>query len=260
MRSEGIDKRLLKDLGLTNNEVEVYLKLLMSGSVTVNIIAERTGLHRQACYDALDRLLEKGFVNFVLKDSKKHFQALPPEQILVYVDQMKNRISEMMPELKHLAKIPKERSLVEVYKGKNVVRIIHRDVIQTLRERGGEIYITGVEEDEFIKYDKTSTEKYILDMRKFDLKEKLLAREGSKTLFPGSQSEYRLLQDKFFNPNPTYIYGDKVVFLVWGTPLYAVMIRNSKISDMNKKQFKMLWKIARKPTEKEKKSRYYKGL
>jgi sugar-specific transcriptional regulator TrmB len=80
-----IDKDVLRELGLTNNEVDVYLKLLMSGSVTVNTLAERTGMHRQACYDALDRLLEKGFVSFVIKNNKKNFQALPPEQLIANV-------------------------------------------------------------------------------------------------------------------------------------------------------------------------------
>lgn len=255
-----IDKDFLMELGLTKNEVEVYLKLLMSGSVTVNIIAERTGLHRQACYDALDRLLEKGFVNFVVKDNKKHFQALPPEQILGYIEEMKNRMSDMLPKLKEISKRASEKSLVEVYKGKNVVRVLHRDVIKTLKENKGEVHITGVDESQFLKYDKRAIEKYIWDMRKFGFKEKLLSAEGSTVFFPGSQSEYRLLPKKYFNPNPTYIYGDKVVFIVWGTPLYAIMIKNSKIADINRKEFEMLWKLAKKLPKKERESKYYKEL
>lgn len=245
-----VDREVLFELGLTNNEVEVYLKLLMSGSVTVNTIAERTGLHRQACYDALDRLLEKGFVNFVIKDNKKHFQAFPPEQLLTYVGELGDKIQEMMPQLKQIANIPKDKTFVEVYKGKNVMRTIHRDVLKTLKEIKEPLLVTGVEEKEFLKYDKTAIEKHITDFKKFELKEKLLAREGAKTFFPGPQSEYKLLPEDHFNPNPTYIYGDKVVFLVWGTPLYAVMIKSKQVSDIHKKHFEMLWKIAKKSNHK----------
>ncbi len=241
-----IDKGVLKELGLTNNEVETYIKLLMSGSVTVNTIAERTGMHRQACYDALDRLLEKGFVSFVLKDGKKHFQALPPEQLVVYAENMKTRLSEMLPELKRIATSPKEETAVEVYKGKNVVRTILRDVISTLKETPGAVLISGVEESKFIEYDKPAIDKYVLDMRKFGFKEKLLAMEGTTDFLEGGQSEYRLLPKEFFNPNPTFIYGDKVVFLIWGTPLYATIISSKEISDTNRKQFNMLWKISKK--------------
>jgi len=242
----GIDRALLGELGLTNNEVEVYLKLLMSGSVTVNTIAERTGMHRQACYDALDRLLEKGFVSFVLKDGKKHFQALPPEQLVVYAENMKTRLNEMLPELKRIATSPKEETIVEVYKGKNVVRTILRDVIATLKETPGAVLINGVKESKFREYDKSAIDKYVLDMKKFGFKENLLAMEGTTDFLEGEQSEYRLLPKEFFNPNPTFIYGNKVVFLIWESPLYATMISSREISDANRKQFNMLWKIAKK--------------
>ncbi len=80
-----MNKEILKELGLTHNEVEVYLTLLRSGSISVNRIAEKSGLHRQAVYDALDRLLEKGFVNYVIKNTKKHFAGINPEKIVEYL-------------------------------------------------------------------------------------------------------------------------------------------------------------------------------
>ena len=243
---EEVNKELLIELGLTKNEVEVYLKLLMSGSVTVNVIAERTALHRQACYDALDRLLEKGFVNFVLKDNKKHFQALPPEQMVTYIEDMKGRISDMVPVLNALAKRAEEKSFVEVYKGKNANRMVLRDIINTLKEKKQEVCIVGVDENKFFKNDKAAIDKYIQDMRKFGFKERLIAEEGAKTFVSGEQFDYRLLPKKYFNPNPMFIYGGKVVFFIWGDPLYVIIIRNSNVSDLNKKQFEMLWKIAKK--------------
>ena len=69
-------KGTLKNLGLTNNEVEVYLTLLNKGELSVNEIGMKSGLHRQVCYDALDRLLEKGFVSYILKDGKKFREAV----------------------------------------------------------------------------------------------------------------------------------------------------------------------------------------
>ncbi|MFH1520764.1 MAG: helix-turn-helix domain-containing protein [Candidatus Micrarchaeota archaeon] len=241
-----IDKDLLRELGLTNNEVEVYLKLLMSGSVTVNTLAERTGFHRQVCYDALDRLLEKGFVSFVIQDSKKHFQALPPEQLLVYADDMKTKLDSLVPELKKIITIPKDETFVEVYKGKNVLRTIHRDLLTYMKKTKEPVLILGVDESKFKEYGKAIIEKYISDLRKFGLKEKLLSFEGATDLFPGEQSEYRLLPMEFFNPNPTYIYGDKVVFFVWGSPIYAVMIKSREVADVNRKQFNILWNLAKK--------------
>ena len=242
---EGVDKDLLKEIGLTNNEVEVYLKLLMGGSVTVNTIAERTGMHRQACYDALDRLLEKGFVSFVIKDGKKNFQALPQEQVLNYIDNLKSQLNEMLPALKKISVSSSESTQVEVYKGKNALRTVLRDVIQTLKEKPEIVSINGIDETKFLECDKQAIDKYILDMRKFGFKERLLAMEGATDFIPGTQSEYRFLPKEFFNPNPTFIYGEKVVFIVWGTPLYSVMIKSKEVADANRKQFNILWRIAK---------------
>ena len=56
-------KETLKDLGMTENEVEIYLTLLNASELSVNAIGSKSGLHRQVCYDALDRLLEKGYLH-----------------------------------------------------------------------------------------------------------------------------------------------------------------------------------------------------
>ncbi len=245
-----LNKDILKELGLTTNEIEVYLKLLSGGSITVNTLAERTGMHRQACYDALDRLLEKGFVSFVIKDGKKHFQSLPPEQLLVYAENLASQIGGTIPELKRLASKEKYTTQVEVYRGKNVVRTVLRDIISMLKETNGEVLIIGVLESKFRKYGKAATEKYIQDMQKFGLKEKLLSVEGTEDFIPGKQSEYRLLPKEYFNPNPCYIYGNKVVFMVWEDPSYAISITSEDVSDANRKYFNLLWKIA-KPVEKD---------
>ena len=64
-------KEALLGLGLTSNETEIYLVLLNWGELSVNEIGSKSGLHRQVCYDALDRLVEKGFISFLINNNKK---------------------------------------------------------------------------------------------------------------------------------------------------------------------------------------------
>src|SRR3989344_8170128 len=103
-----MNKELFKEFGLTNNETEVYFTLLQTGSISVNSIAEKSGLHRQAVYDALDRLLEKGFVNFVIKNNKKHFQAIHPEKIEEYLKEKEEKFKSVLPDLIKLTQVPRE--------------------------------------------------------------------------------------------------------------------------------------------------------
>ncbi len=237
-------KETLQSLGMTSNEIEVYLTLLKSGLLSVNKIGEKSGLHRQVCYDALERLLEKGFVSYIMENNKKHFQALSPDKIVDYLEEKKETIKGIMPELMKLTTLPREETFVEVVRGKNVVRTILRDVIQTLQKEKGCLMMLGVDESNFLEEDKIAISQYIRDLKRFKLKEKLITKKGAEAYLEGDQSEYRTLVDKNFNPNPMYIYGGKIAYIIWGNPLHGVIIKSNEIFNSNKNYFEMLWKIA----------------
>ena len=239
-------KEILKNLGLTTNEVEVYLTLLNKGELSVNEIGMKSGLHRQVCYDALDRLLEKGFVSYILKDGKKFFKALTPEKILDYLEEKKQEFANILPQLNKMFLVEKEDTEVDVIKGKNILRTMLNDTIKTLIEKKDTLYVLGVEEEKYLEADRIAIKQYINKLQKYKLKEKLLAKESAKTFFEGSQSEYRLIPDKFFNPNPTHIYGDKVSIIIWGRQNYCIIIKNKQVEDSYRKYFQMLWNMAKK--------------
>ena len=203
-------EEVLSQIGMTGNEVKVYLALLKSGQLSVNEIGTRSGLHRQVCYDALERLLEKGFVSYAVENSRKLFKALEPEKLLEFLEQKKELVKQAMPELSGLARLPKEETIVEVMKGKNVVRAILRDAVKALSEKHGDMLIMGVDEEKFEEEDRIAIKQYISQLKKLRLKERLIARRGAKVYFEGPQSEYRLINPEFFNPNPIYILTSPV--------------------------------------------------
>jgi predicted transcriptional regulator len=239
-------KETLKSLGLTQNEVEIYLTLLNAPELSVNEIGSRSGLHRQVCYDALDRLLEKGFVSFISKDHKKFFKALDPEKIITYLDNKKDEINSILPQLQGIYVQKQEDTDVELIKGKMVVRTILNDIVKTLKEQGGEMLATGIEEAKFVEFDEIAIKQYINRMKKGKFKEKLLARETAEIFYEGSQSEYRLLPEELFNPNPAHIYGDKIATIVWGNPVFGIIIKSKQLADANRKHFEILWNMAKK--------------
>ncbi len=239
-------KEILRDLGMTQNEVEIYLTLLGSGEMSVNEIASKSGLHRQVCYDALDRLLEKGFVSYILKNNKKFFRPLEPEKILDYLDEKKEEVSSVLPQLDAMLKKGREETQVEVIKGRMVLRTIYSDIFRTLKETKEDLHAMGIEETKFLEFDEIAIKQHISRLRRNKLKEKLLSKESATTFFEGPQSEYRLIPDHLFNPNPTHVYGDKVAIIIWGHPTYGIIIKNKEVADANRKYFEMLWKIAKK--------------
>ena len=240
-----MDKEILKEIGLTNNEIEIYLTLLQNGSISVNKIAEKSGLHRQACYDGLDRLLEKGFVSFVSKNNKKYFQGVKPEKILDYLNDKEERFKDILPELTKLANIPREDTFVEVLKGKEIFRSLTKDIIKLFEKTPGEVLIFGVEEKRFLGEEKIALEQYLNKLRKLKGKERVLIKKGDTLFVEGKQTDYRWIPKEYFEATPVYVYGDNLAMLVFGTPNYLIIVRNRNLAESYRKQFNLLWKISK---------------
>src|SRR3989338_2798739 len=120
----------LEQLGLTKNQSLVYLSLLKLGSTTAQSIIKESGLHRSRVYDSLERLEDLGLVSYVVKDFKKYFQAANPEKLLDYVDEKKEIVSQLIPELKKLEGMKKEVINASIYKGKEGIKTIHSEMLR----------------------------------------------------------------------------------------------------------------------------------
>ena len=58
---------MLKEIGLTDNEIKIYLALVDNGSLLAGRISRLTGIHRRSVYDVTSMLIKKGLVGYILK-------------------------------------------------------------------------------------------------------------------------------------------------------------------------------------------------
>ena len=123
------------------------------------------------------------------------------------------------------------------------MKIAFRDIVKTLKS-GGENLCTAVEERTNNKY-KLVSEQYERDMLHYKIKERVIIREGEKGAFLKGTSKYKKIPIKFFNPNPTQIYGDNVQIIIWGNPDHLIIIRSKEVADSYRKQFEFMWKYAK---------------
>ena len=240
-----MNKDILKEIGLTEYETEIYLTLLKQGQISAYELAEKTGLYRQATYDALNRLIEKGYVSSVKEGRTQLFKAIDPKMILEFLNEKTENYKQILPELAQINESSKQPLIVETYKGKNIVRIALRDIINSLKEKGGEVLCTAVEESVPFSQYQTICDQYERDMLHYGIKERVLIKEGAKGIFQKGTSKYRKIPEKFFNENPVQIYGDNVQIIVWGNPDYLIIIRNKGVAESYGKQFELLWKVAK---------------
>ncbi len=91
--------KALKEYGLSDNEIKVYLALIKLGESAVQKIAKNSGLPRTTCYHLLESLEQKGLVGFVMKDSRKYFSPAQPSKLVENLEEKKKIIEEIIPEL-----------------------------------------------------------------------------------------------------------------------------------------------------------------
>ncbi|MBI4152923.1 hypothetical protein HY497_00225 [Candidatus Woesearchaeota archaeon] len=246
----------LKSIGLTDNEIKIYLTLLKVGLTTAYDLSKKTGVYRVHVYDKLEQLMDKGLVTHVYKGAKKFFQATPPEKIRHYLDEKKHKfdlqsqeIEKILPELEALSKLPKEDTHVELFKGAEGLKYFLRHIILSLKNHETkEVLITGIDDQKYNETLPVFMPQYFRDLRKYHINERVITvkKPGvfrfDKTVAPTTM--YRFLREKQFNPTNTFIYDKNVVIVSWGTPVTAILIQNNEIAETYRNHFEYLWNLA----------------
>jgi len=234
-------KEQLREAGMTENEAKIYIALLRLGPSNAGLISKRSGLHRRVVYDTISLLSAKGLVGYILKNNVRLFSASDPKRVLQMIKEKEEHVNEIMEEMEELFVQTKEKEETNFYKGKNGLKTVMEDQINT----GKEILVIGASplayeilQFYFKWFDKRRVEKRI--------KAKMIFNRSKKDLkIP--YSEIRYMPQKYSSPLAVNIYGDKVALILWSklNPL-AVVIRDKEISDGYRKYFEMMWKGARK--------------
>jgi len=234
----------LKELGLTDNEVRIYLLLLKHGSMNPSEISEKLGLHRGYIYDALERMLEKEIVSYVLKNNKKHFQATAPKNLVELLRMRLESFKEIVPKLNALQNIEKEDTRVEIHKGSRVYRTLLKDIIANVKPKDT-ILLIGVNEETLIKeVEPIYLEQYFTIIKEKNIKEKVIMKKGNKK-FKIKNVTHKFLPEEYIGNTEQIIYGNKIALFLLGSPYYLIIIENKQVAETYKKQFSLLWKIAK---------------
>src|SRR3989344_1562044 len=106
---------------MTENEQKVYLELLKLGESTASPILKVTGLQNSVFYRTIHRLMEKGYVTYILKGKIKHFKSVDPKAFINDIKEKELEIKEIIPKLQELQKQAKAQATAqataEVYIG-----------------------------------------------------------------------------------------------------------------------------------------------
>lgn len=128
---------ILKNFGLSEKEIAIYLALIELGPASVREISAKSKVNRGTTYDVLKALIQLGIVSYYNKESKQYFIAEEPEKLLSAIDQKKEDLEEVRSSIKEnlpLIKILFEKQggkpVVKFYEGSKGVRQVFEDVLE----------------------------------------------------------------------------------------------------------------------------------
>ncbi len=247
---------VLEKAGLSPNEVKAYKALLELGSTLAGKLSEKAGMHRRAAYDALNRLIEKGLVGFVIKNNIKYYNATNPERILTYleeqkqeIDRKKHDVEEIIPELSRAFKSVKNEVDAEIFMGAEGLKTVMENVLREKKEwltigSSGKgpialpFYITH----------------FARKRTRLKIQRKILVAftpEGRK--YAEELRKQKLVQIRFMPRNirqvvTIWVYGDFVTIIPTrdlNKPV-CFQIKHKDTADSFREYFDWLWKIAKK--------------
>ena len=236
-----MEKHSLHEAGLSPREVDVYLVLLRLGSIPVSRMAKETGLHRTNIYDTLEKLIEKGLVSFILIKSVKYFKAAEPSRILEYLEEKKEGVQKIIPELLKLSSLPRDETNVEVFKGKEGIKTVWNDISNA----GKDVLWIGAE----VKFEEILPEyakRIIKSCNVKGVRERAILKRGeANKVTPFKRHEYRYLPKNYKVPTFFIAYGSKVAIFVWTLPYFVILIDNKDIADTYRDYFEFMWRFAK---------------
>ncbi len=233
----------LKELGLTENEVRIYLVLLQQGDRNPAQVAEALGLHRGYVYDTLERMHEKEIVSIVLAAGKKQYRATAPQTLAKLLEDRARQFAAIVPKLQALRLSEKSDTKAELHQGKKAVRALLKDAGS---HGNGEMISIGVDEEKLLAAEPIYMEQYFNALKERKIRERVIIKKGAK-MIKHPNVQYREVDPSFIGNVMQFIYGHKVALFIDGTPNNLIIIENKIVADTYRAQFELLWNSAQRP-------------
>ena len=239
----------LKELGLTEHEISLYMVSLKMGPSTIKFLADNLQISRPNVYKVIKGLEEHKLAKFSNKEKfTRNFMVESPTILLEKLREKRNSLAEIdqkftfdLPELLTTYNQGAGDSKIKIYKGKSEYINIFK---QSLEEENKEIIFFGSSKDfvQFVSWD--IEKKWIEDRVKKGISIRVLTvpSDFSDKLLKDDKNELRktrIIECKDFSSS-FMLFGNKVVFWQPKAPL-AIIIQDQFLFEMMKIIFEKAW-------------------
>lgn len=248
-------EKILEEVGLTKNEIKIYLVLLKLGQTTSWNIIKDTGIHTSKVYDGLQRLSDKGLVSHVIISNTRHFNAAEPSRLLDFLDDKKRTLENQEKEIKKIIPTLKAESVgnlqetkAEVFKGWKGMETVYKMLREKLKKNDIN-YVIGASKGENTEQVKTFFNKHLKGLAEKRVKQKIIYNEEAKGNIEEQAKHPDLFEVKYIQnttPAEINIWADRVMTVILTKNPTVILITDKKVADSYRSYFEILWKSAKK--------------
>ena len=139
---------------------------------------------------------------------------------------------------------------IRVLTGVEGFKDFYDDVYNTLKNSPGVVYVSNVDEKEFLKFGSDILGVHSERIKKLgNVSYKILIREGDKNFVASEYAAYKWIPKNQFATVPFYIYGPKIAILMFRAEPTIIVMNYAAIADAFRIQFETNWALAVEPSK-----------
>ena len=243
----------LRKLGLEEKEIQIYLCCLAQKVPTPTLVAKQTGLKRATVYFYLERLKEKGLIEWEIHKSRKHIALVPPRRGLKrYIAKQKEQIERsedvvkgILAHMEQIRQVEMPGSKVYHYEGREGMQFAIDKMLSSRKP----LYWFGSMELLIAAAGGTEAWYKMFTARRlqegtvtFGITDRRILRYPQFSDMKESKRSYRFLEDDFEIPATLVIFGDSICLgSKQNNELRMVLIENPMMAQTLTFLFKALW-------------------
>lgn len=244
-------EKQLEELGLSANEVRVYLASLELGSATKQQLAAKAVVARPTTYVAVEGLMKRGLMSSYVKGKKEFVQAEKPERLLKILEDEKRRLAERESKLKSL--LPGLESLIAMSGDKPEVK--YYEGLEGLEAMRAVLFESKVKRFDGIcnleKLRKIVPEEsrvlYGLRAKKAGISgRQIIISKSGRELMPlvaPIKWQYKVMKNESTNTRGEIaIFGEFISLIVYSEKPFGILIKSKDIADLARLMFESTWK------------------
>lgn len=248
-------KIALKEFGLTEPEIAVYLASLELGPQPASLIAKKAGLKRGHTYNMLELLIRKGIVQEFIKDKVRYFSSRSPGTLLSIIEHkeeqieiQKQKLMQIIPMLEKISNPLLVQPKVRFFQGIEGIKEIYED---TIRIPNQTIYAIGDFEYYFPENQNKQLNNWIWDYATRRAKKNIWyigivnKSKMSDQAYSRRKEQKRKLKmlTGIYLPVEINIYGNKVALMSTYRDMVGVIVEDAPITDTLRNFHQAIWKF-----------------